>query len=52
MRGKEIARLVDEEKAVGVYTIDFDAGHLANGIYFYRMEVSAFSQIRKFLLLK
>ena len=50
--GEEIARLVDEEKEAGTYTIDFDADHLLNGIYFYRMEVAGFSQIRKLLLLK
>ncbi len=50
--GEEIARLVNEEKEAGTYTIDFDADHLVNGIYFYRMEASGFSQIRKFLLLK
>ena len=42
----------DEEKEAGIYIIGFDASHLSNGIYFYRMEASCFSQIRKFLLLK
>lgn len=50
--GKEIETLLHEEKEAGVYSIDFDASHLVNGIYFYRMEASGFSQVRKFLLLK
>jgi hypothetical protein len=50
--GTEVATLVNEEKETGVYTIDFDASHLVNGIYFYRMEVSGFNQMKKFLLLK
>ena len=52
MLGKEIETLLNENKEVGVYSIDFDASHLANGIYFYRMKASGFSQVRKFLLLK
>ncbi|UCE07210.1 MAG: T9SS type A sorting domain-containing protein [bacterium] len=50
--GEELTSLVHEEKEAGVYTIDFNASHLANGIYFYRMEAPGFKQIRKFLLLK
>ena len=50
--GKEIETLLHEEKEAGVYHIDFDASHLANGVYFYLMEASGFSQVRKFLLLK
>ncbi len=52
MLGEEVLELVSEEQEAGNYTVDFDASPLANGIYFYRMEVSGFSQIRKFLLLK
>ncbi len=52
MLGKEIETLLEENKEVGVYSIDFDASHLANGIYFYRMEASGFTQVRKLLLLK
>ncbi len=50
--GKQVAKLVNEQKEAGVHTIYFNASHLVNGIYFYRMEASGFSQIRKFLLLK
>ena len=52
MVGEEIATLVHEDKEAGVYAINFDANHLVNGIYFYRMEAAGFSLIRKFLLLK
>ena len=50
--GEEVLDLVSVEQESGIYTVDFDASSLANGIYFYRMEASGFSQIRKFLLLK
>jgi len=52
MLGEEVATLVNEDKDAGFYIVDFDASHLENGIYFYRMEASGFSQIKKFLLLK
>ena len=52
MLGEQIETLVHEQKDAGEYTIHFDASHLANGIYFYRMETPGFSQVRKFLLLK
>jgi len=52
MSGEEVASLVNEQQQAGVYTIDFDASHLANGIYFYRMEAADFSRVRKFLLVK
>jgi len=52
MMGEKIATLVNEQKEAGVYSIDFDASHLANGIYFYRLDATGFSQIKKFLLLK
>ncbi len=50
--GEEVFDLIGEEQEAGVYTVDFDASTLTNGIYFYRLEASGFSQIRKFLLLK
>ena len=37
--GQEVATLVNETKAAGVYTVEFDARSLASGIYFYRIQV-------------
>lgn len=51
--GKEIATLVDEEKAPGIYTIQFDGGSLPTGVYFYRLETpDGFAATRKLMLLK
>ncbi|HSL87864.1 MAG TPA: FG-GAP-like repeat-containing protein, partial [Ignavibacteriaceae bacterium] len=33
--GKEIATLVDEEKPAGKYEVEFNAGNLSSGVYFY-----------------
>jgi len=38
--------------ALGSHQIKFDAAHLANGVYFYRLESGDKVSIRKMLLLK
>ncbi len=56
--GREVASLVNEEKAAGNYTVQFNASNLASGVYFYRMKASvsiggaAFAETKKLLLLK
>jgi hypothetical protein len=62
--GKEIAVIVNELKSDGKYTVKFDGGLLASGIYFYRLTASDasspqanplsiyFSETRKMILLK
>ncbi|MBW7869357.1 MAG: T9SS type A sorting domain-containing protein, partial [Brumimicrobium sp.] len=35
--GKEVATLVNENKAVGNYEVDFNASHLSSGIYYYKI---------------
>lgn len=52
MLGKEVATLVNEQKAPGNYEITFDAGKLSSGIYIYKLQSVGFSQSRKMLLLK
>ena len=50
--GNEVASLVNEEKAQGVYTVTFDASHLSSGIYFYKLQSGSFVETKKMLLLK
>lgn len=51
--GNEIATLVNEYKAQGVYDIPFNASLLASGVYFYRLTTSTgFMQTKRLLLLK
>ncbi len=50
--GSEIAELVDENKSAGTYSVKFDALNLSSGIYFYSLNASGFSKVRKMLLLK
>ncbi len=57
--GNEIVTLVNEEKPVGSYDIEFNATNLPSGIYFYQLRVypagggaGNFIQTRKMVLLK
>jgi len=50
--GREIATLVNEQMAQGIHTIQFDAKHLASGVYFYQLEAGKFRTVKKMMLLK
>jgi hypothetical protein len=50
--GREIATLVNEEKAAGRYKIIFNASNYSSGVYFYKIEAGGFSKINKMVLLK
>jgi hypothetical protein len=50
--GNEVASLVNEEKAQGVYSVTFDASNLSSGVYFYKLQSGSFVESRKMLLIK
>jgi hypothetical protein len=50
--GKEVATLVNEEKSLGRYTIDFNAQGLSSGIYFYSIRSGSYFETKKMMLLK
>lgn len=50
--GKEVKTLVDEYRTAGTYSVNFDAKHLASGIYFYDITMGRFSAARKMVLLQ
>lgn len=50
--GQQIQTLVDATREAGSYEIQLDAGRLASGIYFYRMQTDKFLQVKKMTLLK
>lgn len=50
--GKEVLRMVDEQKQAGVYEYTLNAGLLNTGIYFYKMEINGYTSTKKLLLLK
>jgi hypothetical protein len=52
MLGEKVAELINENKEAGTYNLQFDASSLSSGIYFYKLETEAFSQVKKMILLK
>ncbi len=50
--GKEVITLVNEVKEAGEYEVQFNAGELSSGVYFYKIEAGEFSKIRKMILLR
>jgi len=58
--GKEVAILVNEEKSAGSYDTEFNASHLASGIYYYQLRAGnpstgsgqSFVETKKMILLK
>lgn len=50
--GQTVATLVNEQFSAGSYSVDWNAGELPSGIYFYRLSANDFTQTRKLLLAK
>jgi len=50
--GREVATLVEGIRAAGRHSVLFDGSRLASGIYFYRLEVGGFAEVKKMVLLK
>jgi hypothetical protein len=50
--GKQVAELVNRHMNAGFYTQDFDASHLASGVYFYRVTADNFTDVKKMILIK
>ena len=50
--GEEIATLINEYKTAGSHEIKWSAEGLPNGVYFYRLQGSNFTEIKKLVLLK
>jgi phosphatidylserine/phosphatidylglycerophosphate/cardiolipin synthase-like enzyme len=52
MLGRQVAILVNEEKAPGSYTVTLHATNLASGVYYYRMTAGSFVETKKMLLVR
>jgi photosystem II stability/assembly factor-like uncharacterized protein len=50
--GNKIATLINEEKPVGSYEIEFNVTNHPSGIYFYRLQAGTFVETKKMILLK
>ncbi len=50
--GKEVTILVNETKHPGTYEVDFNAGDLPSGVYFYSLKAGNFHSVKKMVILK
>jgi len=50
--GEEISTLVNEEKPVGIYRVEFNGNDLPSGIYFYRLQTGNFVESKKMILIR
>jgi photosystem II stability/assembly factor-like uncharacterized protein len=50
--GEEIANLVGEYKEAGEYITTFDGSNLSSGVYFYKLEIGAYTASKKMVLIK
>ena len=50
--GREVAALVNKVQEPGTYEVQFNAGSLSSGIYFYKLEVYAPGRAGKFIAIK
>ncbi len=50
--GQQVAVLVNEPRSPGLHEVKWNAGDLASGVYFYRLEAGSFTQTRKMILVK
>ena len=52
VNGKEAASLVNEKLNPGTYRVDFEAGNLTSGVYFYRISSGDFTDTKRMMLVK
>ena len=52
MLGREVTRLVNEMKTPGNYSVDFNASTLSSGVYFYKLEVNGYADVKRMVLIK
>ena len=50
--GREVATLVNKEKSIGNYNVEFNGSGLSSGIYFYKIQAGDYSSVKKMVLVK
>lgn len=52
LTGKKVATILNSNRAAGAHSVEFDGSNLAGGIYFYRLQVGQFVDVKKMILMK
>jgi hypothetical protein len=50
--GQLVTTLVNEKMNAGHYSVDFDASHLASGVYMYKIKAGEYQDVKKMILIK
>jgi hypothetical protein len=50
--GREVAVLIDEQKAPGRYQVEFDGAKLSSGVYIYRLTAGNYVESKRMMLLR
>ena len=50
--GNEMTSLINEEKQIGTYEVNFDASGLTSGVYYYQLRQGNFIETKKTILIK
>jgi len=50
--GQKVATLVSENQKPGMYNIEWDAGNLSSGVYYYMIKVGEWQDVKKMVLIK
>ena len=50
--GQHLTTLVDEQKTAGTHSIQWNAGSMTSGVYFYQLTVGDFSEVKKCIILR
>ncbi len=49
LNGREIALLIDSKYEAGYYKVDFNSRDLSSGLYFYRIRMNQFQDVKKMI---
>ncbi len=50
--GKEVSSLINEFRNSGSYSVNFDAGYLSSGVYYYKLQAGNYTETRRMALIK
>jgi hypothetical protein len=52
MAGRVLESLVNENKPVGDYTVEWNAAGISEGVYFCKLQYGSYMEVQKLLILK
>lgn len=50
--GREIEKLVDQDLKPGIYEVSFDGNNLSSGVYYYKLIMEGYSEVKRMVLVK